>query len=184
MTAWVIPPEQFLGSQNSAEQPVVPERPETIDAQMQQLYRGDRRAVMIPKGTKMPGGIQRGYKTIRPSSAGNFIFNPRAISPREIHQAVKFERLPEILGAIDGGMGAPDKTELRGPVSAVEGKDADGTTTQGTLADEGSLDSAIQQTAKVTPEYGTVSVTDPESVLAERMAWVISPEQFLQEMTA
>lgn len=162
---WVdVPP-----AKPTAETPTVPETPDTIDAQMQQLQAGARKAVMVPAGTKMPSGIPDTLKTIRVPRVGNFVFDPTELSPREIRRAAKFNRLPEILGAKDGGMGVPDKTELEPPVAAVVGKTPEGVTTQGALTDEANLPAAFEQTAKVTPTDGSVSIVPPEAEVSARL---------------
>jgi len=176
--SWKIHPEHFLASTKSAEAPTIPERPETVDAQMKQLEHGMRRVVMIPQGTKMPSGIPKHLHVLRVPKAGNFIFDHKAIAPREIRRAAKFNRLPEILGAADGGMGAPDKTELNEPISAVVGKDPDGTVTQGSLTDQEHLPQTLAQTGKLASE---ISVEDPEQTISERNDWRVHPADFLAQ---
>ncbi len=174
--SWKLHPEHFLASIKSAEAPTIPERPETVDAQLKQLENGLRRVVMIPQGTKMPSGIPKQLHVLRVPKAGNFIFDHKAIAPREIRRAAKFNRLPEILGAADGGMGAPDKTELQSPAVAVIGKDQDGIVTQGSLTDKEHLPQTIGQAGKLAKD---VSVEDPKQTIAERNAWRVQPHEFL-----
>jgi hypothetical protein len=178
--SWTIHPENFLSSARSAEAPTIPEKPDTVDAQMKQLEAGKRRVVMIPQGTKMPSGIPKHLHVLRVPKAGNFIFDHKAIAPREIRRAAKFNRLPEILGAADGGMGAPDKTELQSPV-AVVGKDRDGIVTQGSLTDQEHLPETVEQTDKLASD---VSVEDPEQTISERNAWRIQPHEFLAQFAS
>ena len=154
----------------TAETPTVPERPETIETQVQQVAGGQRRVAMVPVGTSMPRRVPRGLSTIRVPKVGNFIFDRGKITGSEIRRAVKQDRLTEVLGAAEGGMGAPDKTELQGPVEAVVGKTPEGVTTQGTLTDEANLPQAIEQTEKVTPPEGDVQVVPPEQEIAARQA--------------
>jgi hypothetical protein len=94
--SWTIHPENFLSSARSAEAPTIPEKPDTVDAQMKQLEAGKRRVVMIPQGTKMPSGIPKHLHVLRVPKAGNFIFDHKAIAPREIRRAAKCNRLPEL----------------------------------------------------------------------------------------
>lgn len=177
--SWKIHPEHFLAAVRSAEAPTIPELPDTVGTQMKQLERGLRRVVMIPQGTKMPNGIPKHLHVLRVPRSGNFIFDHKAIAPREIRRAAKFNRLPEILGAADGGMGAPDKTELRRPIAAVVGKTADGTVTQGSLTDEAHLPQTIAQTGKLASD---VSVEDPEQTISDRNAWRVQPHEFLAQL--
>ena len=181
--SWRVHPQEFLARQNSAMLPTIPERPETIQNQMGQLANGKRRVVMIPRGTKMPSRIPKHLKTIHIPRSGNFIFHPSKIGPKEIRKAVTRNKLPEILGAADGGMGAPDKTQLAEPISAVIGTDASGNTTQGTLTDEANMPSALEQTAKLTPDDGNVEVADPETEIRRRQ-WNVAPEDFLNQAVA
>lgn len=178
MRKWLKHPRQFLATAN---QPTVPERPETIDAQMEQLQGGVRRVVMIPNGTKMPSGVSKHLSTIRVPGAGNFIFDATAIAPREIRRAARFNRLPDILGATEGGMGTLDKTELNGPTAAVLGKTREGTTTQGTLTDEANLSNALRQTEKLIPRGGRVEIAKPEAEIINRQ-WLVPPEHFLSQL--
>lgn len=176
--SWKVHPEHFLASAKSAEGPTIPELPDTVEAQMKQLEAGKRRVVMIPQGTKMPGGIPKHLHVLRVPRAGNFIFDHKAIAPREIRRAAKFNRLPEILGAADGGMGAPDKTELQSPAVAVVGKDADGIVTQGSLTDATHLPDTISQTSKLASD---VSVENPEQTISDRNAFRVQPDEFLAQ---
>ena len=157
------------GEPPTAETPTIPEHEATIAAQLDQLKAGDRRAVMIPIGTFVPKGIARSTSMLYVPKVGRFVFDSKAITPREIKAAIKENRLPDILGATEGGMGVPDKSELQPPVTAVVGKDATGETVQGTIADQASLPQAIAQTAKVTPPGGTLGLRAPEQEIADRL---------------
>lgn len=146
----------------SANLPTVPEAPGTIAEQVHQLSSGKRRVVMLPKGTPM-------LSTYQDKHGNQYVFNPNMISRNTIHAAAQTNNLTKILGASHGGMGAPDKSKLRGGVKAVVGKSASGITTQATATDRRHLRSALKQTRKVTPVGGRVSVTSPVAAVGERL---------------
>lgn len=182
---WKVHPEHFLANhRQTAATETLPEKPGTLLAQIKQLSTGKRRAVMIPRGTAMPikfRAIPKHLRMIHVPRVGKFLFHPGKIGPKAIRHAVKHNGLTEILGATDGGMGAPDKSELQGQPEAVMAKDATGETVQGTLTDQGSMPETVEQTAKLVPEGGTLDITTPEDEIANRLAWAISPEDFLQQ---
>ena len=153
----------------SADLPVVPESNATIQEQMIQLQGGQRKVVMIPKGTKAPNVPKKSGLSIVYDGKAQYIFDPKTITPREIRSAIKRDDLPSILGAKDGGMGGPNKAALESEPVAVVGKTPEGVTTQGTLTDEANLARTVEQTAKVTPEAGRVEVVPPEMEIAERL---------------
>lgn len=153
----------------SAAQPTIPEAPNTLQSQLDQLVSGDRRAVMFPKGTpllKKP----KGMRSYTDSTGNTFIFNPKLTSQKDIDDASQNNALTDLLGATQGGMGAPDKTELQGKPVAVVAKDAQGETVQGTLTDQPNLGQTVQQTEKVTPPDGSVQFERPEDELAHRIS--------------
>lgn len=151
----------------TAETKTTPEKPETTTIQVNQLEDGQRRVVMIPEGTeaqKVPVGMRR---TTIPG-VGQFIFDPKAIGEKEIRAAVKENRLPEILGATEGGLGAPDKSKLEGEQAVVVAQSPEGTEVQSTVTDEANLPTAVSQAEQLTPAGGKVEITSPEEVIAER----------------
>jgi broad specificity phosphatase PhoE len=153
----------------SAANSTIPESPDTLKIQLRQLAEGNRRAVMIPKGTPLPKR-PAGMKSYQDADGNVFIFNPKLTSQPEIDRAAAENRLPDILGPADGGMGVPDKTELRSEPVAVVAKDANGETAQGSIADQQSAPRAIEQARKVTPPGGSVEVGSPKDELAHRIA--------------
>jgi hypothetical protein len=176
------PVESATPAPKSAELPTVPETPSTLSIQLDQLKSGQRRAVMIPEGAEAnlpPDTASGGLSTVDIPGSGKFVYDPAKMSPEGIQEAVAANRLPEILGPADGGMGAPDKTELQGEPVAVVGRDEQGNTAQGSLTDEARLPETIQQTEKVTPPGGEVSVESPAVEMANRQAALESPEQSL-----
>ena len=157
------------GQPLSAMLATVPERPETIRAQVEQLSSGLRRVVMLPSGTDYAGAIPQGMRSLDVPNAGRFIYDPEEIAPGEIRSAVRANQLPDILGAKDGGLGAPDKSQLQGPVSVVVAKDANGRAVQATATDGRNLARTLDQARKLAVN-GSVHVTTPEAEIADRLA--------------
>lgn len=168
-------PDQFMARRPAAEPPTVPEKPETIDIQAKQLADGTRKAVMLPSGTPPPAGIPAGAASLE-TPAGTFLYDPARIAPQEIHNAVTENRLPEILGPAEGGLGAPDKSQIQGEPATVVARSPEGTEVQATVTDQPNLDRTLDQSRKVTPPGGTVAVEHPGDVLAGRVAPKITEE--------
>jgi hypothetical protein len=167
----------------TAAKSTVPETTSTTQAQIGQLASGDRRAVMFPKGTplqKRPAGM----KSYQDADGNTYVYNPKLTSQPQIDAAISENRLPELLGATEGGMGAPDKTALAGKPVAVVGRTPEGVTTQATAADKASLPEAVRQTEKLTPPEGTVSVEPPQVEIAKRTEQASKPwEMSLDELS-
>ena len=126
---------------------------ETIAAQIGQLqFRCAARSYGAPPGTAGARRSTPASSSIDVPKAGRFIFSSpngdRQTSTR-FSPAVAENQLPEILGARDGGMGAPDKSQLQRPVSVVVAKDGRGTTVQATATDAANLARTIEQTRKL-----------------------------------
>jgi hypothetical protein len=164
---WKVSPEAFLSGGKTSAKPTVPETPDTLKLQVGQLAAGDRRAVMFPRGTplvKRPAGV----KYYQDADGNTYFYNPKLTDQRSIDAAISENRLPALLGATEGGMGAPDKTALAGEPVAVVGRTREGVTTQATAADQASLPEALRQTEKLTPPEGQVAVEPPEIEIARR----------------
>jgi broad specificity phosphatase PhoE len=158
-----------LADNPTAAQPTIPESPQTLQMQLMQLQQGKRHTVMFPKGTQVPQLIPN--TPLHKDAHGNlYAYDPERINPAQINAAVATNRLPEILGDAEIGMGAPDKSQLRGAVANVIGRTMDGTTVQSTASDEENLQSAIEATKRVTPPGGTVSVEPAQNEINNRVA--------------
>lgn len=152
----------------TADVPTVPEKADAIAEQLGQLADLKRRVVMIPRGT-FPHAPPQGMVTHADQSGNRFIFNPNLIGIHDIKVAIAANRLPAILGAARGGMGAPDKSKLRGAVANVAAKSPNGFTVQSTATDKPHLKISIQQSRKILPKGGTVSVESPGKEIARRL---------------
>jgi hypothetical protein len=152
----------------TAAKPTAPESPETMALQLQQLTAGHRKVVMFPGGQGQPVKLPPGIAIANDKLGNTYAYRPDLISRSQIKGAARNNKLSTILGSSEAGMGAPDKTELQGPLFTVRGETPEGTETQTTAADAASLPGAIDATHRVTPANGNVSVGTPESALAER----------------
>lgn len=161
--------------------PTEPESPETYAVQLQQLREGTRKVVMFPGGQGMPDlttlegfSITHDEVTAPDGSRVNNVYvyrkgvGPGMVEPGEIKSAAKNNTLPELLGHTELGMGAPDKTALKGEPIAVTAHAPDGTEVQSTATDAENLPQTVATTHALTPPGGTVSVGPPAKVLAER----------------
>jgi hypothetical protein len=147
----------------------IPETPRTLALQLEQLESGIRRVVFIARGSKLkinPADYGARKLVLPP---GEFIYDPKAIKPKEIMAAVKDHQLSEILGSADQGYGTPDKTELRGDPQAVVSRTEDGETVQGALTDPEHVDTAVHAARAVTPKGGSISLESPEQEIQHRM---------------
>lgn len=145
-----------------------PETPRTLAIQLEQLQDGARRVVFVARGSKDKiNAADYGMKRIT-LPPGDFIYDPKAIKPREIIAAVNNHELADILGSATKGYGAPDKTELQGDPMAVVARDADGETANSALTDPEHLEQTIEAAGDVTPQGGAISVEPPHVELEHR----------------
>jgi broad specificity phosphatase PhoE len=162
---------QFTPNPPTAAIPTAPESPATYQAQVDQLNSGQRRVVMLPKGEMWRPATYPVNVQLMSDAFGNvYIYRPDLISRNAIRKAAKNNTLPEVLGSTEMGMGAPDKSNLRGTPVVVSGKAADGTEVQSTATDQATLPATVAATQRVTPPGGSVEVTTPEQAVGERAA--------------
>ena len=152
-----------------------PESPDTIALQLQQLEGGQRKAVMLPKGTPAPETYPEGTAVTSDAFGNVYVFRPDLTSRAEIKCAAKNNKLSDLLGSADAGMGAPDKTALQGEPTTVVARSPDGTEAQSTATDQANLPATIAATQQVTPPGGSLSIEPPEQVLADRRNEVPAP---------
>lgn len=154
----------------------VPERPRTLEIQLEQLKQGKRRCVFCARGSKVRINPKdyKAQKHVTP--AGTFYFKPKLISRKEIDSALKEHRLNEILGDVNQGYGAPPKQELKPPVSAVVSRTPEGETVQGALTDQEHTPETINAAQAITPQGGSISVEPPQKEIAHRISDVQTPE--------
>ena len=154
--------------------PTMPERPETMELQVQQLAAGQRKVVMFPKGTPTPTQfpmVEAGQQPIslQHDKFGNvYAYRPDLISKHEISTAASHNKLPEVLGSALNGMGASDKSILPSDAPVVVSRAPDGTTVQATATDD--IRRTVDAAKDVTPPGGAVTIESVEQQMAERAA--------------
>jgi hypothetical protein len=149
--------------------PTTPESPETISLQVQQLGVGTRRVVMFPAGTAQPDTYPPGVSLTHDKFGNTYAYRPDLIRTSEIHKAARENRLPEILGSAESGLGAKDKSALppHAPVVTVHGPD--GTEIQSTATAPEDVPTTVAASQEITPQGGTITVQPAENVLAQRL---------------
>lgn len=153
----------------TASEPTTPESNDTILLQLEQLQQGLRRVVMIPKGTPGPGVDQYPSDVVASDDYRNvYVFRPDLVKRSEIKSAAQNNKLNEILGHAEHGLGAPDKSALQGPPILVVARTPEGTEIQSTVTDEPNLQRTLQVTQMLAGPNGTVSIEQPGQVLADR----------------
>lgn len=161
--------------------PTAPEKPETIALQVQQLGEGGRRVVMFPKGTTQPGQWPAGVSLTHDEFGNTYAYRPDLIRKSEIRSAAKNNKLSEVLGSAEQGMGAPDKSALQGNPVVVTARTPEGAEAQSTATDTANLPATVAATHAVMPEGGSVSIETPEQAVADRTpnGWgAIEPPSF------
>jgi len=98
----------------------VPERPETIQAQLAAVQQGTRPAVLVTRGEKQPN-TPRGMSAVR-TSEGTFYYDPKQVSRETLLAKVKDGTYGEVLGHVE------PKSEVT--TEAVVARAADGTEVQ------------------------------------------------------
>lgn len=156
----------------------VPEKPATLAEQIQQIGTGDRKAVMVPKGTVVPADALGGRTDLQrlQLGRGTFIYDPKLTTVAEITKLSKVGRENELLGLgpvskpeavarVQAGETPVAVTERTGPLSetpGVEVKAAAGT--HATAAEQAKALEATKTPGNV------VAVETPENVLQMRGA--------------
>ncbi len=149
----------------------IPEAPETLAIQQNQVLTGKRPAVLYPVGTPVPA-LPEGLRQID-ISAGTIHFNPAQIKPRAIVKADQAGALNEVLG-----LGPVSKNDA---IRRVEAGEKPIVVTERTpegieiKAAAGTDQTAAAQVAALeqTKQPGnTIQVETPEAVLADRKSRV------------
>lgn len=161
---------------NVVQQPVeqkpaatVPEAPSAINAQMQALIAGNKPAVLIPNGTEMPKDIPKGFGAVNVPEGILIVKDTPGTKTGESAQMAKvgLERgtitMDQLLG-MSGPKPAPGE-----PAVAVEAKTPQGTEAMTQVAKPEDIPVAAEAVGKVVPPGGSVEVTTPEKVVAERV---------------
>ena len=139
----------------------VPERPETIKAQLDELKAGKRPAVLVTPGAKaaIP---PKGMKALR-TKAGRFIYDPARLTADEIQASVREDRIGEVLG-----YGIANKPAPGSEAGVVTVRDADGLEKRAVVTDAENMASVVAEAQKVTEPGDSVAIESPQKVLEGR----------------
>ncbi len=162
----------FTPNPPTAARPTLPESPATIAIQLQQLGQGVRSTVMIPKGTPPPNysALPMGVSVASDPYGNQYLFRRDMTTRSHIESAAKNNKLNEVLGHAQMGLGAPDKSELPPNPHVVVVRAADGTEVQSTATSEEHLPRTISAMEALKPLGGTVSMENAPMALAQRQA--------------
>ena len=148
----------------------VPEKPETLDAQVEQLIAGDRAAILIPAGNSTRPRQPKGTLALK-TKHGTFYFDPKRLTRAKILDAIREDRLNEILE-----LGPVNKTEVAArveqgetPVGVTE-RTPDGTEVKAAVGTEETAPRQVDALEGSKTEGNTVQVEPVEQVLADRAA--------------
>lgn len=148
--------------------PTAPEAPETMAAQLQQLVGGQRKVVMYPRGTAGPVNYPQNTALTSDFAGNVYLFRPDLIKRSVIKKAAENNKLHEILGSTQMGMGTVDKSELPPNAPVVVARDRNGAEVQSTATSTAHLQRTVAATKMLMPPGGTVAVRSLPDVLAMR----------------
>lgn len=176
--------ERIAAAQAPVEQPAapvdtgmnLPESPDTLTAQLEQLAAGDRAAVMIPKGTKVdasmfPPSLGKLTSLAQMSTPrGTFIFNSRLVKRGDIKRASDEGNENLILG-----LGPVNKAEVisrveqgEQPVGVVE-RTPEGVEVRAAAGTAETAPAQMQAIQEVASPGNTVAVENPVETMAARV---------------
>jgi len=144
----------------------IPEKPETIAAQIAMINEGKRNVVQITEGEVVPEiPAVFGLKKLPVPGNGTFIYNPKVITPSRIKMAVEKGTIGELLG-----YGIPAKPAPGTEIGAVVVRAPDGTEKHGVLTDEPNLPKVLDAATKVASPGDTIGIEPEAEVIAKRQA--------------
>ncbi len=140
----------------------VPEKWQTIEAQMKWLKEGKRKAVYLPNGSYIPKDIN-GFNFLR-LKKGDFIYNPNKISEEEIIDLVNKNKIGDILG-----FGISEKPPLLKIVGAIVIRDINGIEKQAVAVDSLHFTKVYNKSIELADIGDAISFETTEKVIMERM---------------
>lgn len=146
----------------------IPESPETIEAQLQWLREGKRKAVLLTPGCVLPELPL--YTDCVATKIGLVIFNGLQLSRNEVLRHLDRDAIGELLGY--GVAGKPDDDDP--PVVVV--RDRNGHEKQAVVAGESRLKDAVRAAENVKSPGDRVSIEDGQQVLDDRLRSLDSRE--------
>lgn len=155
----VVPPEREAA-------PSVPERPETISAQLDAVKQGTRSAVLITPGTQRPA-LPRGMRAEK-TKEGILYYDPLQISPYTIRAKIADGTFGELLGHVEPK--SPATTE------AVVARTPEGTEIQSSAVSPENVGKQAELMAEQYPE-AKIRTGGPE-LAADVIAKRVEPQRF------
>lgn len=140
----------------------VPERRETIEAQIVWLIEGKRRAVYLPNGSyhpELPAGMESQSFDI-----GTFYFNPKFVSVHQVVAAVDERTIGHLLG-----YGIAEKPQLSKTIGAVVIRGANGIEKQAVAVDNPHLSAVVDAAMKMCGPTDTIYFENTNKVIEGRM---------------
>lgn len=143
-------------------QNTLPERPETIQAQLAMLQNGTKNALLIPQGSDDLKDKPKGFTRVV-TKAGIFYMNPERVKRVDVLKAVKEDRIGDILGY---GISRKPTKNL---VGAVTVRDQNGIEKHAVATDQENLQNVIKAAKRVQSAGDVLSLENPEQVINERL---------------
>lgn len=148
-----------------------PEKPASIAEQLKQIGTGDRKAVMLPRGTVVAGNIvPTGFKSTN-TPRGRFIYDPKLTDAGKIQKLSRLGRENELLGL--GPVSKPDAAARAAagetPVAVTE-RTPDGTEVKAAAGTAGTVPEQRASLEAQKSPGNVIAVETPENVLQMRTA--------------
>ena len=150
-------------------EPVIEERPETVDMQLRYLARGTIAVVMIPVGSayvpKTPPGMESLDVLVQIRGAGRYIFNPALISVNQVLSSVLAGNHGSLLGHLF------NKNASK-PSHVVSARTASGVVIQDSVVPFDCWQATAKQYAEMHKRFpeAVISLQSAEEILYERLA--------------
>jgi hypothetical protein len=145
----------------------VPETPETIALQVQEVADGKRPAMLVPDGTEMP---EIGSLAAARTKEGTVVYDPDKLDEATIKATPTGDLL---------GYGISKKPKPGTEVGAVTVRTKDGTEKRAVVTDEASLPAVTKAAEEVAEPRDKVALEKPGEVIADRVKspWAMTPEE-------
>jgi hypothetical protein len=144
----------------------LPEKPESLTAQLRLVADGRKPAMLVPKGTADSVQTEAKEAGLRAAVtvAGTFYYNPDRVTRIELRRAALQNRVGEVLGY--GIAGKPDAEDAIGVVTV---RDPQGMEKFAVATDEKNLPKVARAAAKVTDAADTVELEAVAEILRRRV---------------
>lgn len=139
----------------------VPEKKETIEAQMRWLVAGRKAAVFLPPGSFTPE-LPKGYARIE-TEIGVFYYNPLMLDPLQIDAASELGKIGLILG-----YGVEEKPALVDVIGAVVIRDSTGYEKLSIAVSQETFSRAIAAALKLSDSGDKIQFENPADLVAQR----------------